>query len=73
MSKIVEYMNEIGLTNFDNIQDYFFKSNLETIVSLKIIIPHSTPNINKFQQRNTAISAFINFLLQVFYFLLAFP
>ena len=34
MSKIVEYMNEIGLTNFDNIQDYFFKSNLETIISL---------------------------------------
>ncbi|MEE0311718.1 MAG: hypothetical protein UDW71_06735, partial [Oscillospiraceae bacterium] len=33
-SKIVEYMNEIGLTNFDNIQDYFFKSNLETIISL---------------------------------------
>ena len=27
-------MNEIGLTNFDNIQDYFFKSNLETIISL---------------------------------------
>ena len=34
MSKIVEYMNEIGLTNFDNIQDYFFNSNLETIISL---------------------------------------